>query len=96
MEEGEFYAIETFGSTGRGMIHDDMECSHYMKNLESGNVPLGSGSRGPRVSSTSSTKTLGLWLSTGGGWTGETLLNSYSSSNRHDTIQFLSIAGSDM
>ncbi|XP_030377974.1 methionine aminopeptidase 2B-like [Scaptodrosophila lebanonensis] len=31
MEENEFYAIETFGSTGRGMVHDDMECSHYMK-----------------------------------------------------------------
>ena len=31
MEEGEFFAIETFGSTGRGIVHDDMECSHYMK-----------------------------------------------------------------
>ena len=30
MEEGEFYAIETFGSTGKGMVHDDLECSHYM------------------------------------------------------------------
>jgi methionyl aminopeptidase len=34
MEEGEFFAIETFGSTGKGYVHDDMECSHYMKNFE--------------------------------------------------------------
>ncbi|XP_064384558.1 methionine aminopeptidase 2-like isoform X2 [Halichondria panicea] len=40
MEEGEFYAIETFGSTGKGLVHDDMECSHYMKNYEVGHVPL--------------------------------------------------------
>ncbi|KYR00174.1 methionine aminopeptidase 2 [Tieghemostelium lacteum] len=31
MEEGEFYAIETFGSTGRGVVQEDLECSHYMK-----------------------------------------------------------------
>jgi len=31
MEEGELYAIETFGSTGRGMVLEDGECSHYMK-----------------------------------------------------------------
>lgn len=31
MEENEIYAIETFGSTGRGHVHDDMETSHYMK-----------------------------------------------------------------
>jgi len=30
MEEGEVFAIETFGSTGKGYVHDDMECSHYM------------------------------------------------------------------
>jgi len=40
MEEGEFFAIETFGSTGRGIVHDDMECSHYMKNFDVGHVPL--------------------------------------------------------
>ncbi|CAI2352269.1 unnamed protein product [Caenorhabditis sp. 36 PRJEB53466] len=34
MEENEIYAIETFGSTGKGLVHDDMECSHYMKNFE--------------------------------------------------------------
>ena len=66
MEEGEFYTIETFGSAGRGMVHDDMECSHYMKNFETPQAP---------ESSMSSTKTLGLWLSAGGGWTGATLLN---------------------
>uniref|UniRef100_UPI00358F408F methionine aminopeptidase 2 n=1 Tax=Myxine glutinosa TaxID=7769 RepID=UPI00358F408F len=36
MEEGEVYAIETFGSTGKGVVHDDMECSHYMKNFDVG------------------------------------------------------------
>ena len=40
MEEGEFYAIETFGSTGKGYVHEDLECSHYMKNFEVGHVPL--------------------------------------------------------
>ncbi|XP_071444674.1 methionine aminopeptidase 2 [Hetaerina americana] len=40
MEENEMYAIETFGSTGRGQVHDDMEVSHYMKNFDKGYVPL--------------------------------------------------------
>ncbi|KAD3640377.1 hypothetical protein E3N88_29600 [Mikania micrantha] len=40
MEEGEFYAIETFGSTGKGYVREDLECSHYMKNFEVGHVPL--------------------------------------------------------
>eukprot|EP00457_Paulinella_chromatophora_P005154 gb/GEZN01005168.1/.p1 GENE.gb/GEZN01005168.1/~~gb/GEZN01005168.1/.p1 ORF type:complete len:528 (-),score=88.97 gb/GEZN01005168.1/:259-1758(-) len=31
MEEGEFFAIETFGSTGRGLVGDDLEISHYAK-----------------------------------------------------------------
>lgn len=31
MEEGETYAIETFGSTGKGYVRDDLECSHYAK-----------------------------------------------------------------
>ena len=31
MEEGETYAIETFGSTGKGVVRDDMETSHYAK-----------------------------------------------------------------
>ncbi|XP_049954894.1 methionine aminopeptidase 2-like [Schistocerca serialis cubense] len=34
MEENEVYAIETFGSTGRGQVHEDMEVSHYMKNFD--------------------------------------------------------------
>lgn len=29
MEEGEYYAIETFGSTGRGRVIEDGVCSHY-------------------------------------------------------------------
>lgn len=40
MEENEFYAIETFGSTGRGLVHDDSDCSHYMKRFDAGYVPL--------------------------------------------------------
>ena len=40
MEEGEFFAIETFGSTGKGFIREDMECSHYMKDFHVGHVPL--------------------------------------------------------
>jgi len=31
MEEGEFYAIETFGTTGSGKVIEDGDCSHYMK-----------------------------------------------------------------
>jgi methionyl aminopeptidase len=34
VQEGEIYAIETFGSTGKGVVHDDMEVSHYMKNFD--------------------------------------------------------------
>ncbi|XP_053506338.1 methionine aminopeptidase 2 isoform X4 [Ictalurus furcatus] len=40
MEEGDVYAIETFGSTGKGVVHDDMDCSHYMKNFDVGHVPI--------------------------------------------------------
>jgi len=42
MEESEVYAIETFGSTGKGYVHDDMDCSHYMKNydLADEHIPL--------------------------------------------------------
>jgi len=40
MEEGEIYAIETFGSTGRGYVVEDMECSHYMKNFHAPHIPL--------------------------------------------------------
>lgn len=32
MEENEFYAIETFGTTGKGYVKDDLDCSHYAKN----------------------------------------------------------------
>ena len=40
MEENEIYAIETFGSTGRGYVIEDGECSHYMKNFDAPRVPL--------------------------------------------------------
>ena len=34
MEEGELYAIETFGSTGKANVFEDMEHSHYMRNFD--------------------------------------------------------------
>ena len=34
MEEGEQYAIETFGSTGQGVVHNDVDCSHYMLSFD--------------------------------------------------------------
>ncbi|CAI2180233.1 9649_t:CDS:10 [Funneliformis geosporum] len=40
MEEGECFAIETFGSTGKGYVHEDGECSHYAKRHDIGHVPL--------------------------------------------------------
>lgn len=36
MLEGELFAIETFGSTGKGYVVDDLECSHYMKDFDVG------------------------------------------------------------
>lgn len=29
MEENEVFAIETFGSTGKGYVNEDLDCSHY-------------------------------------------------------------------
>ena len=40
MEEGEIFAIETFGSTGKGYVQDDMEVSHYALRPDAPNVPL--------------------------------------------------------
>jgi methionyl aminopeptidase len=40
MEEGEIYAIETFGSTGNGYVREDGECSHYMMEQEPSGVML--------------------------------------------------------
>ena len=34
MEEGEVFAIETFGSTGRGVVYNDTEVSHYSRNMD--------------------------------------------------------------
>lgn len=34
MEENEVFAIEVFGSTGKGYVFEDMECSHYMKDFD--------------------------------------------------------------
>lgn len=40
MEEGEYFAIETFGSTGRGHVVEEGECSHYAKVADAPHVPL--------------------------------------------------------
>lgn len=40
MEEGETFAIETFGSTGRGIVRNDGECSHYGRIATAQHVPL--------------------------------------------------------
>lgn len=40
MEEGEFYAIETFASCGKGFVVEDLDCSHYMKIFDAQHVPL--------------------------------------------------------
>ncbi|EAN31338.2 metallopeptidase family protein M24 [Theileria parva strain Muguga] len=40
MEEGEVFAIETFATTGSGMVVEKMECSHYMKNPNSIYAPI--------------------------------------------------------
>lgn len=36
MEEGDVFAIETFGSTGRGYVIEQGECSHYARNPDAG------------------------------------------------------------
>jgi len=40
MEEGEYFAIETFGSTGRGRIVEGGEVSHYARVVDAPHVPL--------------------------------------------------------
>jgi len=40
MEEGDYFAIETFGSTGRGRVVEGGECSHYAKIIDAPHVPL--------------------------------------------------------
>ncbi|KAJ3514020.1 hypothetical protein NLJ89_g2616 [Agrocybe chaxingu] len=40
MEEGDYFAIETFGSTGRGRIVESGECSHYAQRVDAPHVPL--------------------------------------------------------
>ncbi|KIM78229.1 hypothetical protein PILCRDRAFT_600397 [Piloderma croceum F 1598] len=40
MEEGEYFAIETFGSTGRGRVVESGECSHYARKSDAPHVPL--------------------------------------------------------
>ena len=43
MVEGEQYAIETFGSTGKGHVYEDLDCSHYMKDFDVEDVPIRDG-----------------------------------------------------
>jgi methionyl aminopeptidase len=40
MEEGETFALETFGSTGKGIVHNDVDCSHYAKRVDGRHVSL--------------------------------------------------------
>jgi len=40
MEEGETFALETFGSTGKGIVHEDVDCSHYAKRGDGRHIPL--------------------------------------------------------
>jgi methionyl aminopeptidase len=40
MEEGDVFAIETFGSTGKGVVHEDGEVSHYAKRADAPKVDL--------------------------------------------------------
>jgi methionyl aminopeptidase len=40
MEEGEFYAIETFASTGKGYVMDAEDTSHYMRSADGKDVTL--------------------------------------------------------
>ncbi|KAI9798326.1 MAG: Methionine aminopeptidase 2 [Piccolia ochrophora] len=40
MEEGEIFAIETFGSTGKGYVRDDLETSHYAKRADAPQTSL--------------------------------------------------------
>ncbi|CCK69443.1 methionine aminopeptidase KNAG_0C03360 [Huiozyma naganishii CBS 8797] len=39
MEEGEHFAIETFGTTGRGYVVQEGECSHYARNADTHTSP---------------------------------------------------------
>ncbi|GAA5847391.1 hypothetical protein JCM3766R1_004701 [Sporobolomyces carnicolor] len=40
MEEGEYFAIETFGTTGSGRVRDEGVCSHYARMPSNAKVPL--------------------------------------------------------
>ncbi|GBE77449.1 Methionine aminopeptidase 2 [Sparassis crispa] len=40
MEEGEYFAIETFGSTGRGRVVENGDVSHYARVVDAPHVPL--------------------------------------------------------
>jgi len=40
MEEGDYFAIETFGSTGRGRVIERGDCSHYSRAPDVENVHL--------------------------------------------------------
>ncbi|KAJ1989078.1 Methionine aminopeptidase 2 [Dimargaris cristalligena] len=53
MEEGEYFAIETFGSTGKGYVVPEGVCSHYARNpeVDPKRIPL----RVPRAKSLLST-----------------------------------------
>jgi methionyl aminopeptidase len=39
MEEGEYFAIETFGSTGNGYVTESGDCSHYARVADLPRIP---------------------------------------------------------
>ena len=40
MIEGEHYAIETFATTGTGKVWEDLQCSHFMRDMNKISAPL--------------------------------------------------------
>ena len=49
MEEGEFFAIETFGSTGRAVVVEQGECSHFMRAYDAAALARPAPARPPRA-----------------------------------------------
>jgi methionyl aminopeptidase len=45
MGENEIYAIQVFGSTGKGQANEDGECSYYMKDFEAHTAKFNGGIR---------------------------------------------------
>ena len=79
MEENEQYAIETFGSTGKGYVREDTDCSHYMKDYNmppTTKIPGRSKAFYNLITERVYIPLLSLapWLSARGGWRSKTSL----------------------